>query len=222
MEIDEKDLRGYLKDEYLLLQNLYEDFDRRSLTIKGWIATGAVTALAISFTNEKTQWVRYVPLIMVLIAVTFWFLEATWKQFQYAFRDRIRSIEAYFRGDADILEKDIKPFQAYHSWSTSLLEDEPIYLYETKAAAAERRQKRKKGEKIRQRAAIRPTPRALRFAVIALEPFVCLPYVLIIAVSITSFVVLSRPAPPKAQPTRQTVAHAQDAGLPAQVASLRP
>jgi hypothetical protein len=37
-------LRGYLKDEYLLLQDQYEDFDRRTLTIKSWIGTGAFAA----------------------------------------------------------------------------------------------------------------------------------------------------------------------------------
>lgn len=185
MVIQGQELRGYLKDEYILLQNLYEDFDRRSLTIKGWIATGAVAALAISLTNGKPYTVRYVPLIMVLIAATFWFLEATWKQFQYAFRDRIRSIEAYFRDESYILVKDIKPFQAYHSWTVSLLHDTPIYGYETEEGVAE---SKKKGER---HGLARPAHRAIRFARIALEPFVCLPYVLIIAISIASFVMLS-------------------------------
>jgi hypothetical protein len=43
MEAGEQELRD-LKGEYILLQNLYEDFDRRSLAIKGWIAAGAVAA----------------------------------------------------------------------------------------------------------------------------------------------------------------------------------
>ena len=41
--------RGYLRDEYLFLQGQYEDYDKRSLTIKGWVSTGAIAALALAF-----------------------------------------------------------------------------------------------------------------------------------------------------------------------------
>ncbi len=37
--IDHATKLGLLKDEYLLLQRLYEDFDGRVITIKGWSAT---------------------------------------------------------------------------------------------------------------------------------------------------------------------------------------
>ena len=43
--LKDEDLRTALKDEYLLLQNQYEDFDRRSLTIKGWFGGGAAAAV---------------------------------------------------------------------------------------------------------------------------------------------------------------------------------
>jgi len=36
---------SFLKDEYLLLQRIYEDFDQRAMTIKGWSATIAVAAI---------------------------------------------------------------------------------------------------------------------------------------------------------------------------------
>ena len=42
--MDQQD-RGFLKDEYLKLQDLFEDFDRRSLTIKGWVSAGAAVAI---------------------------------------------------------------------------------------------------------------------------------------------------------------------------------
>jgi hypothetical protein len=34
-----------LKDEYILLQNFYEEFDQRLLTIKGWSVTVALGAI---------------------------------------------------------------------------------------------------------------------------------------------------------------------------------
>ena len=50
----EPELRGYLKDEYLLLHDQYEDFDRRTLTIKGWVGTSAFAALSVSFSTTNT------------------------------------------------------------------------------------------------------------------------------------------------------------------------
>ena len=47
LELNEQERRGLLKDEYLLLQKQYEDIDRRTITIKGWIGTGAVAALVV-------------------------------------------------------------------------------------------------------------------------------------------------------------------------------
>ena len=59
LQLDEKERASYLKDEWLLLQNHYEDFDRRSLTIKGWVSTGATAGLAIAFGKDMTsrKWV---------------------------------------------------------------------------------------------------------------------------------------------------------------------
>jgi len=100
MEMDDQERRAFLKDEYLFLQNQYEDFDRRSLTIKGWLSTGAIAAIALSF-NSSYKDVYVVPILVASIAAVFWYLEAYWKLFQYALADRIRVIEAYFRSDSD-------------------------------------------------------------------------------------------------------------------------
>jgi len=37
----------FLKDEYLKLQDQYEDYDRRALMIKGWVGAGAIAAVAL-------------------------------------------------------------------------------------------------------------------------------------------------------------------------------
>ena len=47
----------FLKDEYLLLQNFYEDFDRRALLIKGWSVTVAIAGLTLGFEKQiPTIW----------------------------------------------------------------------------------------------------------------------------------------------------------------------
>ena len=90
---NELELRGYLKDEYLLLQDHYEDFDRRTLTIKGWVGTSAFAALAVSF-GISSKYAYIFPLMAAALAGVFWYLEAYWKLFQQATADRIRIIEA--------------------------------------------------------------------------------------------------------------------------------
>jgi hypothetical protein len=99
---------GFLKDEYLLIQKLYEDFDTRIMTIKGWSATIGLVAIGGGFYYSPYLW-----LFAAGIGLVFWTLEATWKSFQYNYSDRIELLEAGFRsGDID----KIKPFQIYTAW----------------------------------------------------------------------------------------------------------
>src|SRR4051794_13163635 len=91
------DLRKDYKDEYFKLQDQYEVFDQRSLQIKGWIASAAVAGVALGFDKAG----RKVWIVVAVIAACVWLLEAFWKMFQYGFRDRIRTLEGYFRGLKD-------------------------------------------------------------------------------------------------------------------------
>jgi hypothetical protein len=75
MELSEQERCAFLKDEYLLLQNQYEDFDRRSLTIKGWIASGSIAALAISL-GSSYRYIYLVPVLVAVMASVFWYLES--------------------------------------------------------------------------------------------------------------------------------------------------
>jgi hypothetical protein len=129
--MSEEQRRGYLKDEYLFLQGQYEDYDRRSLTIKGWVTSGAVAALALAF-NASYQKAFMIPAMVAVMICVIWYLEAYWKLFQYALADRIRITEAYFRNDQDIFFKNPQPFQIYHWWYKSFSHDEPIFEYERK------------------------------------------------------------------------------------------
>ena len=97
-----------LRDEYLKLQDYYEDFDKRSLTIKGWVSAGAGAAVALGLEKDRpVVWV-----FIAAIALAFWYLEARWKMFQYAHAHRIRELEAYFR-DPD---SPVPPMQIYQKW----------------------------------------------------------------------------------------------------------
>jgi hypothetical protein len=158
---------NYLRDEYLFLQGQYEDYDKRSLTIKGWVSSGATAALAIAF-NTSYKLGLFLPILVAIMVGVIWYLEACWKLFQYALADRIRIIEAHFRNDPQILFKDPEPFQTYNWWFRSYVDDEPIFEYEKS----------------------RPQPYSLRFRKAAFQKFVFLPYVPILFLSLASFFVL--------------------------------
>jgi hypothetical protein len=106
--MDAKEKRELLKDEYLLLQRFYEDCDTRILTIKGWSATVATAALGLGFYQSRYLW-----LFAALASLFFWWVEATWKRFQYCFAGRIQVIEKGFAGEAF---DSLQPFQIYTSW----------------------------------------------------------------------------------------------------------
>lgn len=128
----------FLKEEYIFLQGQYEDFDKRSLMMKGWVSSGTIAALALALSASYNSSLLIAFSVSLLLGVV-WYLEAEWKLFQYALTDRIRVIEAYFRGDSDILIKDPAPFQVYHFWYRSYVKDEPIYEYEKKGSGFQKR-----------------------------------------------------------------------------------
>ncbi|MCD2173009.1 hypothetical protein [Rhizobium sp. C4] len=168
MEIDDKERRAFLKDEYLFLQGQYEDFDRRSITIKGWMASGSFLGLVFSLKEAGLVYL-YIHASLIIVSLMVWYLEAKWKLFQYALADRIRVIEAYFRGDQDIFIKNPDPFQIYNSWFRSYAQDEPIYEYE--------RNRRDRSEN-------RPRNPMRRLIRVALQTFVHLPYSIIVILSL--------------------------------------
>lgn len=151
---------AFLKDEYLKLQDQYEDYDRRALQIKGWVSAAAIAGFALGIDANKQIESRTL-LVISSFALCFWYLEAVWKTFQYAISDRIRILEAYFRGDTAILITDPKPFQIYHWWFKSYMYDQPIYPYEAEH---------------------RPSKKNARFVNAAVQSFVHLPYSLIILI----------------------------------------
>ena len=150
----------FLKEEYFKLQDQYEDYDRRALQIKGWIGAGALAGLALGLDSDTSAngmtW-----LVIASVSLCFWYLEAVWKLFQYSISDRIRVIEAHFRNDDDVIIKNPDPLQIYNWWFRSYSRDEPIYPYEE---------------------SFRPQTKVRRLLSAGMQPFVQLPYSLIIVI----------------------------------------
>ena len=125
MKISDTERKAFLKDEYFLLQGQYEDFDRRSITIKGWVTTGSIVGFGTALAQEQQYVSVSILAIVALLSAVVWYLEATWKQFQYAFQQRIRTIEPYFRSDDEFfrmrpdLSNPPDPFQIFSSWMSS-------------------------------------------------------------------------------------------------------
>ncbi len=93
--MNEDQLRAALQAEYLHLQKVIEDFDGRALTIKAWSITFSLAAIGGAFASHAPA----VLLVSSISALIFWFIEGSWKTFQYAYYDRAGKIEEYFRSE---------------------------------------------------------------------------------------------------------------------------
>jgi hypothetical protein len=118
--MNEDQLRAALQAEYLHLQKVIEDFDGRVLTIKAWSITFSLVALAGAFASHASA----VFLVSSISALLFWFLEGSWKTFQYAHYDRSGKIEAYFRGEGKL----DSAFQIGTSWHRGWISGGPRTL----------------------------------------------------------------------------------------------
>ena len=106
------DLEKHLSEEYKILCGIWDDFDRRTLAVKGWVAAGSLVAVAGFASNRVNDIALFV--IAFLVAV-FWLIEAMWKAWHHAYHDRLLEIEAYFRGNT----LPPRPYQIRASWASS-------------------------------------------------------------------------------------------------------
>jgi hypothetical protein len=108
--MDANKLADLLKDEYILLQTLYEDMDSKGLTIKNWAITVALAIIGTSFLNDKKNllWLAFGA------SFVFWYLEAYWRGLSHFFAVRIRNIETAMQSGS--WEKEL-PLQVYSTWS---------------------------------------------------------------------------------------------------------
>lgn len=115
--MDDLERDKFLKEEYFKLQDQYEDYDRRSLTIKGWVSAGSAAAL-VTASQNRSGYNGYLLLFgTMLFSCCFWYLETRWKTFQYATQPRIKEIESHFRGEISLEV----PLQIFSKWNTAYI-----------------------------------------------------------------------------------------------------
>ena len=101
--------KSLLKDEYVMLQNFYEEIDEKGLNIKNWSITVALASVGAGLFYDKN-----VLLLASAAAFMFWVLEAYWRGLSYFYVVRIKDIEKAFSEGRE--EKEI-PFQVYSAWN---------------------------------------------------------------------------------------------------------
>jgi hypothetical protein len=105
------ELRDELREEWLLLQKTYEEFDARALGLKGLATPLLGAGYAAGAENGSTA----ILVATMVVAACLWALETIWKTFQYGFAERIRALEAYFREPEACA--DYKPYQVFYAWT---------------------------------------------------------------------------------------------------------
>jgi len=103
-------LADLFKDEYIMLQTVYEDMDGKGLTIKNWAITVALAIIGTSLLNDKKNllWLAFAA------SFVFWYLEAYWRGLSHFFAVRIQDIETAIQNGT--WEKEL-PLQVYSTWT---------------------------------------------------------------------------------------------------------
>lgn len=110
--MEPKQRADLLKDEYIMLQQFYEDIDSKGLTIKNWAITVglAVIGAGLVQNNDLILWAGLAASLM------FWYLEAYWRGLSYFFSARIQDIERVFQAGTMDTEA---PLQVYSTWDAA-------------------------------------------------------------------------------------------------------
>lgn len=144
-------LRGELQAEYLLLQNQYEAYDQRALSLKALATPLLGAGVAFGIKEPSAALIG----LTVAVAIALWILETTWKVFQYCNIPRIQALKEWF---ANPSPEELKPFQVYRSWGVAFQRD---------------------------------WHDARRWAAVAREPFVYLPYAIVVVAGLVAAAVVS-------------------------------
>ncbi len=110
------DHASLLKDEYLLLQNFYEDVDKRCLVIKGWNITLAAAIIAVVYSGFSAKIPGILFIFGALASLIFWYVEAYWRGLHFFLRIRIKQIEKAFKEDN---YDSVVPLQLFTVWVES-------------------------------------------------------------------------------------------------------
>ena len=119
--MDEENENELLLAEYLKLQDIIEDFDKRALTIKAWSVTLSAAGIVTSYTQGSAA----ILAVATVSAFFFWLVEGTWKVNQQCFYGRVWRIERSFRDHEPIV-----PLQIATRWSSEYQEKKSmLYLW---------------------------------------------------------------------------------------------
>ncbi len=86
-----------LEKEYFHIQNVVEQFDSKSLTVKAWSVTLSAAIVGSSVFKGDLE----LLICAAIASLLFWLIDAYWKTFQFAYYKRIGQIEDYFSGKID-------------------------------------------------------------------------------------------------------------------------
>ena len=125
-QMTESEKMSILTKEYIFLMNAYEMFDQRALLIKSWAFTLISGGIGFSYVYPEGQ--VAILVLSLLGSVVFWYLETTWKSFQYHFTPRIQDIETFMRGEAVI---EINPLQIHTQWFVAFRANHTKGFYRT-------------------------------------------------------------------------------------------
>ena len=109
--MDKQTRASLLKDEYIMLQQFYEDIDQKGLNIKGWSITATIAAFVAALIYDHKE----AYLIAAGASLLFWILEGYWRGLSYFFSRRIIQIEAAMRDEEEW--EEMPPLQVYRVWS---------------------------------------------------------------------------------------------------------
>ena len=97
-----------LKDEYLFLEQDYEDIDKKCLNIKGWNIT-LVAVLIVA----GLEFSGILFAVGAFASFVFWYIEAYYRGLTFFIQIRIKMIEKAFRNNDCV---SVTPFQLYSTW----------------------------------------------------------------------------------------------------------
>lgn len=103
-----------LKDEYLFLEQDYEDIDKKCLNIKGWNVTLVAVLIVAGFEFSGILFV-----VGAFASFVFWYIEAYYRGLTFFIKIRIKMIETAFRTNGDL---SLTPFQLYSTWEKKFYE----------------------------------------------------------------------------------------------------
>ena len=103
-----------LKDEYIFLEQDYEDIDKKCLNIKGWNITLVAVLIVAGFEFSGILFV-----VGAFASFVFWYIEAYYRGLTFFIKIRIKMIETAFRNNGYL---SMTPFQLYSTWEKKFYE----------------------------------------------------------------------------------------------------